>query len=540
MIQGGFIVKKFLTAFLLLIIIMSPIQAKAEDKSYTIDKLTENAQILKNGDVVVREELTYNFTGSFNGFYRDLIKKGSSGFSVSDISVIDKNNKTMQLTHSGSSENNTYQILDSSDKTQLKLFVKSSNERKTFIINYIIHGAAVKNKSYGEFYWNFYNVENNIPIKDVELNLSLKSSPFDLNHFKYWTYVDDKDFTTNYDPNGIHIKGNILTSLLGVKVQFQQSYLDIEETSDSILGILIPSIIIILIGGFLIYMFYRKKKNFIAALDKYRSQYIFFDGKLLSSAPQDISPALLNLLCFEKCSNALPSTLLYLSQKGYYKLEETPHPVSGVRDENDISFIRDRKIGMPASPHLKFLVEWMSHYEKGNILSLKAIEHDVSIKNGASNFQSKLYDWKDIIKKEADKLGFYINIEDKKVLSNEYYDQQLRWNAYKRYLEQQIQSEISSLTTDNITDLLIYASILNIGSDYLENFSNKLKQMNQETNNYSFNFWNYYLLSSYNTEIWNNIDDNIHHNTTTNNDNFGGFSGGGDFSGGGGGGSGAF
>lgn len=111
-----------------------------------------------------------------------------------EIAVKDKNDNVMPIFPGSNWKNNTYEIIESDNNTQIKVFSKSDNEKKILILNYTIQDAANRYKEFGELYWNFYKVESSKSIKDVNLDLSLKNSKFDLNKFKYWVYVDGGDF----------------------------------------------------------------------------------------------------------------------------------------------------------------------------------------------------------------------------------------------------------------------------------------------------------------------------------------------------------
>jgi len=129
---------------------MLPIKVKAEDKSYTINRLSINAQITEKGNIDVQEEITYVFHGNFNGIFRNLSKNGSSGHSITKVSIRDKNNNIIPLSFVNDSENNTYQIIDSTANSQVKIFSKSTDEIKSFILNYTILDAAKKYKALTE------------------------------------------------------------------------------------------------------------------------------------------------------------------------------------------------------------------------------------------------------------------------------------------------------------------------------------------------------------------------------------------------------
>ena len=166
--------RKFLLISLLLIVFIIPMKVKAEDKNYAIDKLNITAQITEKGDVDIQEEITYDFHGSYNGIYRNLSKNGSTGHIIAQVSIRDKNNNIIPLSAANDSKNNTYETIDSNDNTQIKIFCKSTDEVKTFIFNYTVLAAAIKYTDFGELYWNFYKVENNIAVNKVDLRISIK------------------------------------------------------------------------------------------------------------------------------------------------------------------------------------------------------------------------------------------------------------------------------------------------------------------------------------------------------------------------------
>ncbi|MCH5138928.1 DUF2207 domain-containing protein [Clostridiaceae bacterium UIB06] len=563
--------------FLLLIVFVVPIDVKAENKSYTIDKLNVTAKITDKGDIEVVEELTYNFHGSYNGVYRNLLKEGSSGYRIGQISIKDKNNNLIPLSSAKDSTNNTYQIIESNENTQIKVFSKSTDEIKTLVLNYTILGAAKKYTNFGELNWKFYKVENNINIKDVNLNLSLKDSKFNLDKFKYWLYVDGGNFNTNYDVNGVTVTGNDLTSLLGIKINFQADFLKLptssgentqnnsaannidnnssknssernmqnnsfsnnnynENDSDCWGAVLISA----LAACALIFTYMRKKRKFQKALEEYRSKYVFFKGYSLDYAPSDLPPALVNFLYKEKdiSNSAIPATLFYLCKKGYYNFRKTD-------DGEDLCFTRIVNTISPSQYHLKHFINWFIKYEEKRSFTLKSIQEKVSSRSEALEFKNQFSDWKVGIKTDAEDLNFYTTIEGKSVLSNVSYDERLKWLAYRKYLLDRFINNHQVIDTLDISEALIYALALEIKELQSEGFSKKL----------SSDSCNYEYEDSYNNSaflmnlyMWDTIDDTVRDNSIdrSNNlgggsdDSFGGFSGGGDCSGGGGGDSGAF
>lgn len=574
--------KKFISVFLLLMIFIMPVMANADTRSCDIDKLIEKAVIAENGDVYVEEELSYNFKGDFNGVYRNLLKKGAEGYSISEVLIRDKNDNLIPMKQSGSSNNNTYEITDTGSECRIKLFSKSSNESKTFIIRYTIHGAVVKTNASGELYWSFYTVENSVPVKNFEINLSLKDADFNPDVTKHWAYVDGSDLKDSYDTKGIHIAGRDLTGVLGVRVVFQPDYLQIPAVntgssesiprqssnynnrgdinpyqengvSAAVGGFLIAGgiIFVIAIGVYLI----KANERYQAAVDAYRAQAMHFNGDLLNTPPDDLPPALVELLINEKyiSTTAISSTLYYLSSKGYYSLEKGSYEKSRLfssEKREDLIFKRNYGKMMPESPHLQYFIDWMSKYEAKGVFTLGYIEEEVGTSSGARDFRDSFANWQDIVSQEARNLGFYTTIENKQILSNNYYDEQLKWIAYKRYLLGQIENNQDLKPISDVDEALIYAPVLGIGTGGLEDLFERVKHQGDGTchsNNYgSYNYMTFFITNYY---LWNSINDNMYQdNSSVNNGGFtggdgggfGGFSDGGGFSGGGGGDSGAF
>ena len=146
-----------------------------------------------------------------------------------------------------------------------------------------------------------------------------------------------------------------------------------------------------------------------------------------------------NFLYHEKYISkyAIPSTLFYLCQKGYYTLEKRKYLKSGFLREDeveDLCFVRNTRVFSPASSHLKYFIKWFSCYEENGRFTLKSIEEEVGARAGALEFKECFSEWENLIKDEAEELNFYTIIDGRKVLNNKTYNERLRWLAYRQYL----------------------------------------------------------------------------------------------------------
>lgn len=546
--------KRFLAVLLFFGFFLSPFIVKADSKNYSIENLVVNSTILKNGDVYVEEEITYNFNGDFNGIYRNYSKNGARDISISEVLVKDNQGKVYNISQDKGTNNNYYELENSKSTSKVKIYSKSNNERKTFIFKYTIHGGAVKREDFGELNWAFYEVENKVPVNNFELNVSLKTANFDMSIFKHWGYIDGKNLTDNYNEEGFQIKGQNLTGKLAVKVNFQTDYLDIPITKKGrkdIAGMVIFGAISAFVIGIIGYVF-RKKEKFEAAVKAYRSKYVHFNGDLVTMAPIDMPPALVDLLINEQevSNSAISSTLLYLCHKGYYTLEKdlcSNKEDTKDKKSKDLVFRRNYQLTLPQSTNLKYFIKWMSKYELDGVLSLKTIKDKVKTSSGCLDYRNTENQWKQIVKKEAKNLGFFVKIEEKPILSNEYYDLKLKWLAYKKYLlsyvdNKTMNSNQNKDSIENIDEILIYSSVL-IGS------KNKLEKLLDSINDFDYAnssfdndfFYYYYPFYMTNYSMWYKISHEANYDYSSGDGGgFGGFSGGSSFSGGGGGGSGAF
>lgn len=559
--------KLFLILCFLFFNLFSFINVNAADKNFIIDNLSINAKITQKGDISVSEEITYNFQGNYNGIYRNLIKKDTSNYTINKVSVRDKNNLVINLSQNDNSQDNSYQIIDSNDNTQIKVFNKSESEIKTFIFNYTIHDAAEKYSNYGVLNWNFYSVQNNNNIKNVNLTLSLDSKKFDMNKLKYWCSVKGGEFSTSNDDTIITIKGSNLSSILNIRVLFQPEYLvnpmknhentsyaDINNSNpqpespnevkqDSLLK---KELIIILIAGFLItsvvsIFIIKKRIKLKTAIKNYRKDFLLFNEEILSSAPSDLPPALVALLCNEQriSFSAIPATLFYLTKKGFYTLEKTTD-----KNDEDIIFVRNLNANYPNSSHLTYFIKWFNAYEKNGTISLKSLKNKLKKRDIVSSFKNQYDYWGTLAKSDADKLNFYISIEGKNILSNNTLNEKLQWKAFKKYIISYIDGGTLPQRLTNIDDILIYAFAFDLNIVKFEKLFNKINSSSYQYDDFYFYdiYYNYPTLC-----LWGDIDNSVNYHNNNNHNfssndssNFGGFSDGGGFSGGGGGDSGAF
>lgn len=526
-----------LTTFFILLI---PINISAAPKSYSIENLNVNAEIRENGDLYVDELFTYRFSGDFNGVYVDLNLNGSEGYEISEVKVIDSaGESSLQRQEDGS--NNSFEILESSDKIQVKIYSKSSNEEKKFNLRFTIKNASEKFQDYSSLYWSFYTASEEYPVKNVNLHLKLANSKFNEEDL-YYTVFGDGNFNAETTESNISITGSNLTSDLGIKLRFQKDYLNItpiesnydeskfHEDNFNPFCLIFP-ILLITIIVLVFYLVHRhNKKLFNEALQEYRSQYIFTNEEILLYPPSKESPTIVAYI-FNKDDiswSIVPSTLLYLANTGVYKINTSLNENNNL---NNIIFTRVKDYDDSYYPHLKILINWFKRYENENkefnLLSIKKLVERSSKK--AKEFNNSYWDFINQIRIDCRKLNFFITIRDKEVLNNTTYQEYLKWNAYKKYLL----SLIDNKDIFNIKESIIYSSALGIN---YQDFDIESTDNNINKNNFSY----YYFTNMFLFDQIHSSTEKAINNSNNSNDSFNNFSSGSSFTGGGGGGSGAF
>lgn len=546
--------------------------ALAEDKSYEINKVDINAIIMDNGDINITEYLTYDFLGDFNGFIRDLNSNGSDGCIINSVSIIDKSGIEIIASNENSAFENTYELSESMDKTSIKVYSKSSNEEKTLKVDYTVLNAAKRYESTSGLYWDFYTVENVPYINEVNLNISVNNQILTAENSTYHVFGDG-ELSTSYINDGININYKNLSSLVGIDLTIPSEFLSnsimiqdntsngngIEYENNNVSnygnesGAAVGIIILIVGSGTLATVLIANKNNkYKDAVQEYRSGYDFISNVQYTEPPSQISPALVNRLMGNKniSTEILSSTLFYLCSLGYYNIEEHEYTEKGfykTKSKYNLIFKRNINKQIPKEEHLKFIITWFSMYESSGKFSLDDIQKVLKDSSEGNIFLKKVERWKTKVESDVETIGFFTTINNRETLTNEFYNENLKWLSYKDYIESSINLKERLNDINTADTMIVYARSLGIDSNLIEKYINELVNVAESSANYdsnSFNnihYFNYYLLhmNSMNS-IYHNVIPNDNRSSIDASGGFTGGSSGGDFGGGGGGGSDAF
>ncbi|GAB4112896.1 MAG: DUF2207 domain-containing protein [Candidatus Caldatribacteriota bacterium] len=381
------------------------------ERSYKITEYRAQVKLLENGDMQVSEILEYDFSGDFNGILRSIGIRGSDGFEYFKAWENFPETRRLEFTQSQKGEMITYQIYD-----------KSSNQRKSFLLEYQLKNVVTLYQDTGEFYWKFFDESNTSPIGYLRIELELPDgeiSPEQIKIFGHGPlngkvfFQDDGKIVYEVDqlPSATMVEARILFPPqmfpYSRKIVNQNKFEDImkeelkwaEETergkSFNLLAILmIP--IAILFNIFLairLYFKYDKELKPEREIDYYRE------------LPQDLTPAVLSNLMFVQGTGTkdIIATLMDLVRKKYLKVET----ISGWRKkeykfsliESDLSKLKE---------HEAYLITWLFYsIGDGKNVSLKEIKDYAKSSRTQSNFRHNYQQWVTKVKKEFKKYNYF-------------------------------------------------------------------------------------------------------------------------------------
>lgn len=515
--------KIIIVLFLMFLAQLFPGEVFAESKSYYISNIVINAAVKENGDMSVSESYDYVFDGSFNGIKREVNTAGSDG--IKDISV--------EVSKSGVTEKGNTEISEDGNKTEIKINSKSENETKNFKINYTIKNAVTKFSDLGELKWVFYKNKSNVKINKITAYVML---PKDImSKVKYYG-EGPKRGKTSLNGNEIKLELDNLEKddVIGISALFPSEWVNTSKVVDmkrdayyekkegekgrnTIVGFLI----VVIAASLAIAFIYPKHKKRKEAIKAYREGHIFFSDLYCMDMPSDMPPALVSVLLDNDIDiEEFLATIIYLSNKGAIEFLDAGFEE---KDFEKISFrINDDYDKNVLMEYEIFLINWLREYSRNNIVSLEELKEE----SRKGKFIAKYVEWKKIILKQAEKMNFYITIEGKKILTNTYQNEMLKWHAFEDYLNDFENIKVDGKKEKLNEKVLPYAISLDVSDIFIEN----LKKSSDYNDNMFMNCW---FLSYYTTTY--NYDFNIDSSDRNSDSSGGDFCGGsgGDFGGGG-------
>jgi len=409
---------KLTVGFILLIIIIifsfTNLLIYAE-RSFAITDYQAQVKILENGDIQVSEIFEYHFDGDFNGVIRTIGIKGSDGLQYFKASEYSPEYKELEVTQSVDGDMVTYKIYD-----------QSSNEIKSFLLEYQLKNVVTLYNDTAEFYWKFFDQSNTSPISHIKIEIELPAAEVSAEELKVFghgplngtVYIqEDKKilYEVNSLSSGEMVEARILfpTKLIPSShkiinenkfAQIMKEELgwakkaDLEKSRGwifNILGILLIPLII-LFNIFLAIRLYFKHDRELkpeVEMDYYRE------------LPQDITPAVLSKLMSIQGvgTKDIMATLMDLVRKKYLKIEEIQD-----RKKKDYKFILIESDTKNLKEHEAYLIHWLLYsIGDGTSVTLKEIKDYAKSSRNQRSFVHNYNNWAKKVGQEFKKYNYF-------------------------------------------------------------------------------------------------------------------------------------
>ena len=414
----------FIFLFILFVSISFPLNALAEGSLY-IPRWNVESELLTNGDLYVEEDITFDFSGDFNGVFREIILDKTNG--VKDINVFEmvkgKEIEYDKIRGGKDGDTQVYEIFGASDRKEIKIYSPSKDEKKTFRLKYTVKDVAIKYNDTGELNYKFLGDENKTDIDFFSVNIKLPENK--TNKVKIFAHgplngkiIFAKEDTIHMEvenvPSDTFIEGRILFPVKFIADSYnlvdKNAYNEIideeinlqrEVTEKAIKAEKRKSIfnnIALIIGGAMVIVI-------TLIMNSLRREINIYEKVDSSPLPAECTPAVASyLLNFSLGSNAVMATILDLARKEYINIEdggEYKKKTSNIiltkikEDENLLS-------------HEGFFMNWLfKHIGTGNKVETEKIEKYA--KKNYTLFWKNYTEWQKKVKEDAFKLGYFDN-----------------------------------------------------------------------------------------------------------------------------------
>lgn len=168
------------TAFVSILIFLLPAAILA--KSYSIDRIRIEAELLANGHLRIQESRTYSFKGRYSwADYRLPLDQ------VGVVRNFELRDEGGRFVASSDESPGTYQLQSDKDEFYVKWFYSARNETRTFELSYEVTDVASLYDDTAVLYYKFIGEANAKPVADVDISLKL-SQPADTTNVRAWAH----------------------------------------------------------------------------------------------------------------------------------------------------------------------------------------------------------------------------------------------------------------------------------------------------------------------------------------------------------------
>ena len=415
--------KNILSFLLLFILLLSFIPtAVFADDNLTITRWIVDSEVLNNGDLLVSEDITFDFKNKFNGVFRDIVTDNTDGIENIELYEMVKG-KEVPYSLVKNAEKGDSQVFETNiqdNSTNLMIFSPSKNEEKTFRIKYTVKNVAVKYKDTGELYYKFIGQNNSTPVDYFSATIRLPEKVNDkvkifahgplngeinfindsvikleVENVSANTFVEARIlFPETFIPASTKIvSSNAYNNIMNEELSFIESIKE-KEAKKSARADLFNNIslaIATLVVIFTVFTFRKLRRN-VDMYDKINSLY-----------PKEITPAEVGRLTNESIDNCFMATLFDLTRKGFMTIEENGEMKKNVTNFKFSRTIRPIKDLMS---HETFFIEWIFNIV-GDDNTFTTKDFKKHIEKSLTSYSKSINKWTQCIKKDLDSRGYY-------------------------------------------------------------------------------------------------------------------------------------
>ena len=459
-----------LILFIMIVAVLLPMLSGqliyADSRYYDVSRYVINVGINPDGTADIEERLTYNFKGQFNGILRDVDFSSTSGMENPKV-YVEKNgslvewklNSTRDLDAEG--DFGTYNLVGQNEIAHFKIYEKSEDEEKTFVIKYTFRDAVTKYNDIAEFNRKIVDSGWSVNLNNVTINFTLpegaskdeikvfghgaligESKILDERHVQFTTsYVSPGDmvetlvlFPTRLVPQAARVSArDALPGIMAnekaladeanrqreeakrklAEYEEQQRLLEKQRQEEAArraaiqpYGHVIGLLLFLLWFAIIIYIYIKYDKEFKHG----------FEGKYYRELPGEYTPAEMSSLLSmgHVATRDITATLMDLVRKEQLLLTTNKYVKKGIfKDKEVTDYIVSWNQNAPAitlKDHEAFLMDWfLGTIGDGNSVVLDEISDYAKTTSGARRFKKDYDKWCDLAKKEARKNDFFDN-----------------------------------------------------------------------------------------------------------------------------------
>lgn len=143
--------------------------APARAKSYELSRMRIGAELRADGSFLIREDLTFDFDGSFRRVARTI---PLGAWSISEAAVSERGRAYEAVRYAGDEAPGTYVFTDDGEY-EIRWFYVAADQERTFTVSYLVRDAVFAYDDVAELYWKFVGDQWEVPARDVSAVLTL-------------------------------------------------------------------------------------------------------------------------------------------------------------------------------------------------------------------------------------------------------------------------------------------------------------------------------------------------------------------------------